>query len=110
MGGIGSTNLYLKPGTAKPEEIVAGIKDGFYLAEAFGLHAGINDVTGDFSLPVAGFKIENGQMTFPIRGVTIGGNLFEFMKSVDKIGDDLTWAQATGCPTFSIEKIKIGGV
>lgn len=109
-GGISSTNLFLKPGNVKPEEIVAGIKDGFYLTVAFGLHAGINDVTGDFSLPVAGFKIANGQMTFPIRGVTIGGNLFDFLKSVDKIGDDLTWVQSTGCPTFSVENIKIGGV
>ena len=109
-GGIGSTNLYLKPGNVKPEEIIAGVKDGFYLTVAFGLHAGINDVTGDFSLPVAGFKIENGRMTFPIRGVTIGGNLFGFLKSVNKIGDDLTWIQSTGCPTFSVENIRIGGV
>ncbi len=109
-GGIGSTNLYMKPGNVGPDEIVAGIKDGFYLTTAFGLHAGINDVTGDFSLPVAGFKIENGQITFPIRGVTIGGNLFEFLKSVDHIGNDLTWFQATGCPTFSVANIKIGGV
>jgi PmbA protein len=109
-GGIGSTNLYMKSGNTKPEEIIAGIKDGFYLTVAFGLHAGINDVTGDFSLPVAGFKIENGQKTFPIRGITIGGNLFDFLKSVDKIGDDLTWIQSTGCPTFSVESIKIGGV
>jgi PmbA protein len=109
-GGIGSTNLYMKPGNVSPDEIIAGIKDGFYLTTAFGLHAGINDVTGDFSLPVAGFKIENGQTTFPIRGVTIGGNLFEFLKSVDDIGDDLTWVQATGCPTFSVANIKIGGV
>ncbi len=110
FGGINSTNLYLKPGNVKPEEIVAGIKDGFYLSVAFGLHAGINDVTGDFSLPVAGFRIEKGQKTYPIRGVTIGGNLFDFLKSVDQIGDDLTWIQSTGCPTFSVESIKIGGV
>jgi PmbA protein len=110
FGGINSTNLYMKPGDVKSEEIVAGIKDGFYLTVAFGLHAGINDVTGDFSLPVAGFKIDKGQLTFPIRGITIGGNLFDFLKSVDKIADDLTWFQSTGCPTFSVKNIKIGGV
>lgn len=110
QGGIGSTNLYLKEGKIKPEEIIADIKDGFYLTVAFGLHAGINSTSGDFSLPVAGFKIENGQTTFPIRGITIGGNLFDFLKSVDKIGDDLTWFQSTGSPTFSVKNIKIGGV
>ncbi len=109
MGGIGSTNLYLKPGKEKAADIFKAITDGFYLTVAFGLHAGINNVTGDFSIPVAGFKIENGQTTFPIRGVTIGGNLFELLKSVDKMGDDLTWIQATGCPTFSVKSIKIGG-
>jgi PmbA protein len=108
-GGIGSTNLYLKAGATKSSEIFKNINDGFYLTEAFGLHAGINNVTGDFSIPVAGFKIENGEMTYPIRGVTIGGNLFEFLKSVEKVGDDLTWIQATCCPTFSVKNIKIGG-
>lgn len=109
MGGIGSTNLYFQKGKIKPEEIFAGIKDGFYMTVAFGLHAGIDGISGDFSIPVAGFKIENGQTTFPIRGITIGGNLFDFLKSVDKVGDDLTWFQAIGCPTFSVETIKIGG-
>ncbi len=109
-GGIGSTNLYLKPGDVAPEKILAGIQDGFYLTVAFGLHGGIDSTSGDFSIPVAGFKIEKGKTTFPIRGVSIGGNLFNFLKSVDKVGDDLTWFQSTGCPTFSVESIKIGGV
>lgn len=109
MGDIGSTNLYLKAGNMAPEEILANIKDGFYITVAFGLHAGINSISGDFSIPVAGFKIENGEMTFPIRGITIGGNLFEFLKSVDKVGSDLTWQQSIGCPTFSVKSIKIGG-
>lgn len=110
MGGIGSTNLYLQKGKAKPEKIFTDIKDGFYLTVAFGLHAGINRTSGDFSIPVAGFKIENGKTTYPIRGNTIGGNLFDFLKSVDKVGDDLTWLQDIGCPTFSVKNIKIGGV
>lgn len=104
------TNLYLKPGKQKTADIFKAIKKCFYLTEAFGLHAGINNVTGDFSIPVAGFKTENGQTTFPIHGVTIGGNLFELLKSVDKMGEDLTWIQATGCSTFSVKSIKIGGV
>jgi PmbA protein len=109
VGGIGSTNLYLKAGNVKPEAILEDIKDGFYITVAFGLHAGIDSISGDFSIPVAGFKIENGRTTFPIRGITIGGNLFEFLKSVDKVGSDLTWYQSVGSPTFSVKSIKIGG-
>jgi PmbA protein len=76
VGGIGSTNLYLKSGTTTAGDMLKKIKEGLYLTVAFGLHAGINSVTGDFSIPIAGFKIENGQVTFPIRGVNIAGNLF----------------------------------
>jgi hypothetical protein len=31
------------------------------------------------------------------------------LKSVDQVGEDLTWFQAVGCPTFSVSNIKIGG-
>jgi len=108
-GGIGPTNLYLKPGGFKPKEIVRGIDRGFYLTEAIGLFAGIDSASGDFSIPSAGFMIEKGRLTFPVRGISIGGNLFELLKAVDQIGSDLTWFQAVGSPTFSVKSIKIGG-
>ena len=114
--GIGGTNLYLKQGKIKPKTLFSGIDKGFYLKDAIGLHAGINSTSGDFSIPAAGFMIEKGQITFPIRGISIGGNLFDFLKSVDKISDDLTWFpdirtffQSIGCPTFSVKSVKIGG-
>ena len=110
QGGINSTNLYIKRGRLKPNSIVSRIDKGFYLKDAIGLHAGIDSTSGDFSIPVAGFMIEKGRITFPIRGITIGGNLFDFLKSVDKIANDLTWFQSVGCPTFSVSSIKIGGV
>ena len=109
QGGIGSTNLFLKKGKIKPNAIFSGIDKGFFMKDAFGLHAGIDSASGDFSIPVAGFMIEKGEISFPIRGISIGGNLFEFLKSVDKIADDLTWFQSVGCPTFSVSGIKIGG-
>lgn len=54
--------------------------------------------------------IEKGKVVFPVRGVSIGGNLFELLKSVDKVGNDLTWFQSLGSPTFSVKSVKIGGV
>ncbi len=108
-GGIGTTNLYLKPGDVAPEAIFAGIDRGFYLTVVLGLFAGIDGASGDFSIPSAGFLIEKGKISTPVRGVTIGGNLFELLKAVDKVGNDLTWFQSLGSPTFSVRSIKIGG-
>jgi PmbA protein len=108
-GGVGTTNLYLKPGDVAPEAIFAAIDRGFYLTVVLGLFAAIDPASGDFSIPSAGFMIEKGQKTVPVRGVTIGGNIFELMKAVDKVGSDLTWYQSLGSPTFSVSSVKIGG-
>jgi PmbA protein len=108
-GGVGTTNLYLKPGEVSPEAIFAGIDRGFYLTVVLGLFAAIDAASGDFSIPSAGFMIEKGKKTFPVRGVTVGGNLFELLKAVDKVGSDLTWFQSTGSPTVSVSHVKLGG-
>jgi PmbA protein len=108
-GRIGPTNLYLQPGRVSRTELLAGIKRGFYLDQAIGVFAGIDTTSGDFSIPAAGFVIENGKLTAPVRGISIGGNLFELLTAVDKVASDLTWFGSIGCPTFSVSHIKIGG-
>jgi PmbA protein len=108
-GGVGTTNLYVKPGDVAPEAVFAGIDRGFYLTVVLGLFAAIDTASGDFSIPSAGFMIEKGKKTYPVRGVTVGGNLFELLKAVDKVGSDLTWFQSLGSPTVSVSHVKIGG-
>lgn len=108
-GGIGVTNLYLKPGDAAPEAIIGGVGRGFYLTTVLGLFAGINSASGDFSIPSAGFMIEKGKIGAPVRGVTIGGNLFELLKGVEAVGRDLTWFNNTASPTVAVNSVKISG-
>ena len=108
-GGVGTTNLYMKPGDAAPDAIFGAIDRGFYLTVVLGLFAAIDSASGDFSIPAAGFLIEKGKKTVAVRGVTVGGNLFELLKAVDKVGSDLTWFQSLGSPTFSVTSVKIGG-
>jgi PmbA protein len=108
-GGVGTTNLFLKPGETTPQAIFAGVERGFYLTVVLGLFAAIDPASGDFSIPSAGFLVEKGQKTVPVRGVTVGGNLFELLKAIDKVGSDLTWFQSVGSPTVSVSHVKIGG-
>src|SRR5690606_27205384 len=58
-----TTNLYLAPGKLTPNELMADIKQGFYVTELIGF--GVNAVTGDYSRGAAGFWIENGHIAFP---------------------------------------------
>src|SRR5688572_11857767 len=43
----GATNLHLEAGKASPGELIADIKDGFYVTDLIG--SGVNGVTGDYS-------------------------------------------------------------
>ena len=35
----------------------------------------INMVTGDYSRGASGYWIENGEITYPVSGITVAGNL-----------------------------------
>src|ERR1700761_5809021 len=71
----GPSNLYLAPGTKSPDELIADIEDGFFVTDLIG--SGTNLVTGDYSRGAAGFWIENGQRTYPVSEINIGGHLNE---------------------------------
>src|SRR5215831_3017465 len=54
--GIGSGNFFLQPGKRTQQQIIAEIKNGFYVTEFLGF--GVNLVTGDFSRGASGLWIE----------------------------------------------------
>src|SRR5262249_34670575 len=43
----GATNLHLEAGTATPEQLIADVQEGFYVADLIGM--GVNLITGDYS-------------------------------------------------------------
>lgn len=105
--GIGCGNLYLEPGTLRPEEIISGVKSGFYVTSLMGF--GTNIVTGDYSRGAAGLWIENGQLTHAVEEVTIAGNLSEILKNVTAIGNDLVFRGSIASPTLRIDGMTIAG-
>jgi PmbA protein len=105
--GIGSGNFFLQPGTRTPRQIIAEIKDGFYVTEFLGF--GVNLVTGDFSRGASGLWIENGELTFPVEEVTAAGNLKDMLNNISEIGNDLEFRGSTACPTLRIDGMTIAG-
>lgn len=105
--GIGFGNFFLQPGSKTPQQIIAGIRRGFYITEFLGF--GVNLVTGDFSQGAGGQWIEDGELTFPVEEVTVAGNLKNMLNNISEIGNDLKFRSATACPTLSIEGMTIAG-
>lgn len=86
--GISFSNLYLKPGKLNEDELFEKIENGVYITDITGLHAGMNEQSGDFSLQAQGFHVENGKLAEPLTLITVGGNLFKLFDSVVAVGNN----------------------
>jgi PmbA protein len=105
--GTGHGNLYLKPGTMSPAEIVGGVKSGLFVTELLG--SGVNIVNGDYSVGAAGLWIENGVPAWPVHEITISGNLKRMFQDIEAVGNDLEFRTSVASPTVLIREMTISG-
>jgi PmbA protein len=68
-----------------------------------------NPISGDFSVGASGFWIENGICAYPVREITIAGNIIDLLRSIDAVCSDLKFSGRIGCPTLRIRELSIGG-
>ncbi|NLJ72706.1 MAG: TldD/PmbA family protein [Syntrophomonadaceae bacterium] len=105
---VGTTNFTILPGDKTPKSLISDIEKGFYITEVMGMHTA-NPVSGDFSVGAAGIMIEQGELTYPVRGVTIAGNLIDFLQDIDAIGNDIRFFGGRSSPTIRLKSLSIGG-
>ena len=105
--GVATTNLVLRPGTTRPEDLIRSVENGFYVTELIGF--GVNGVTGDYSRGAVGLWIENGELSYPVEEVTVAGNLLEMFGAIEGIGNDLVMRDRTVSPTLLIGRMVVAG-
>ena len=106
--GVGVTNLYIAPGSNTLETLIASTNGGLYVTEVMGAHTA-NHISGDFSVGATGFWVEDGKKAYPVREITIAGNILDLMKNVDAVGSDLRFSGRIGSPSLRIRELSIGG-
>ena len=116
------TNTLMLNGDRDPQEILAAVKDGIYAASFEGGQVDITNGKFVFTASEA-YKIENGKITYPVRGVTIIGNGPDALTRVSMIGNDMSMDRGVGVcgkegqsvpvgvgqPTLRIDQITVGG-
>ncbi len=105
---ISATSCFMAPGEHAPEALWEGIEDGFYVTDVMGVHTA-NPISGDFSIGASGLAIANGKLGGPIRGVTVAGNLTEFLRNIDAVGNDLRFLGTYGAPSARVSQMVISG-
>ena len=101
-----STNLALEPGDIAPQDLIRSVGTGFYVTELIG--QGVNMITGEYSRGATGFWIENGELAYPVSGVTIASNLKDMFMRITP-ADDIDRKFGVASPTLAIEGMTLAG-
>ncbi len=104
--GVGHGNFYLEAGTRSAEELIASVKNGFYVTELIG--SGVNIATGDYSRGAAGLWIRDGELAFAVSEVTIASTLQQMLMEMEA-GSDLEFRGSVAAPTLLIGEMTVGG-
>jgi len=116
------TNTYMLAGDKDPEEILASVKNGLYAVNFGGGQVDITNGKFVFSASEA-YMIENGKVTYPIKGATLIGNGPDAMNRITMIGKDMKLDPGVGVcgkegqsvpvgvgqPTLRLDGITVGG-
>ena len=116
------TNTYMLAGDKDPEEILASVKNGLYAVNFGGGQVDITNGKFVFSASEA-YMIENGKVTYPVKGATLIGNGPDVLNRVSMIGNDMRLDSGVGVcgkegqsvpvgvgqPTLRIEDVTVGG-
>ena len=116
------TNTFMLSGKESPKEIIASVKKGLYAANFGGGQVDITSGKFVFSASEA-YMIEDGRITYPVKGATLIGNGPDALTRVSMIGDDMKLDSGVGTcgkegqsvpvgvgmPTIRIDGLTVGG-
>ncbi len=116
------TNTVMLAGTHEHDEIIASVKSGLYAANFGGGQVDITSGKFVFSAAEA-WMIENGKLTYPVKGATLIGNGPDALTRVSMIGNNLALDPGVGTcgkdgqsvpvgvgqPTLRIDGLTVGG-
>ena len=110
---ISFTNLVVESGSKTFDELCETVGNGLYITDLNGLHAGVNTISGDFSLFCEGFLIENGKIVRPVEQITIADNFFDVIKKISEVGNDvISYPDGAGemfSPSIIVKDISVSG-
>jgi TldD protein len=116
------TNTYMLNGDRLREEIISSVKNGLYAVNFGGGQVDITSGKFVFSASEA-YVIENGRVSYPVKGATLIGNGPDALTRVVMVGDDMALDPGVGTcgkegqsvpvgvgqPTLRIDGLTVGG-
>lgn len=106
--GISATNVIPLLGAMTAEEIIRETETGLYIDMGMLIP---NPVSGDISATVDyGYRIENGELAYPVKSAMIGTNVFKMLENLDAVSSDARVDDpGTVLPTLRVREVMVAG-
>lgn len=99
-------NITMTQGDKSREDLMRDMGTGLLVTSMIG--ATINPNTGDYSRGAAGYWVENGELAYPVSGVTIAGSLPAMLKTLIPANDARPWLSRV-VPSLLVEGMTLAG-
>lgn len=115
FGAIRATNVTIESNEEliPYDDMIEKLENGLIITDLNGLHAGINKISGDFSLLCEGYLVKDKKIVSAVEQITISDNFFDFMNKIRYMGEDIVARPSNEgemfCPSIFFEKIAIAG-
>lgn len=105
--GIGTANLFVKPGEESLEQMMKNAGKGLFITDMFSPSLNMN--TADWSVGVAGYWFEGGEIAHPVSEITVAGNLLDIFARL-RCGSDIDNRGSLEIASLIVDDLAIGGV
>jgi PmbA protein len=85
------------------------MRDGLLIYYLQGSHSS-NPVSGEFSVVATpAWKVEKGEVSYSTRGVMLAGNIFEVLKTVNKVANNERKIGMLIAPWIQVDNVRVIG-
>lgn len=108
-GSISTRNMFINPSNTTSQDIFKELKNGIYITDYMGAsNTSISATTGNISLQIFGFIIEDGKIKSGFNPCIMTTSIFELFNNVKLIGDTLEFTNTKAAsPILLIENISV---
>lgn len=101
------SNLIIKPGNKKKEELISEMEKGVLVESMAGFpQPGSGLISAQLS---NAFFIHNGEIQFPIQGGMVSGIAYDWLQQISQVSEDTKQFQNSVMPTIRIEDVNFVG-
>ena len=106
---IDTTNFHIMPQKNTSEQMLKDVSDGLIVYYLQGAHSS-NPVSGEFSVVATlAWKIKNGEIVHPCKGVMLAGNIFDLLKNISTVGSNERQMGSLIAPWIQVENVRVIG-